>query len=172
MFSVLYVYPSVHVCTSGLCVITSRGRICVWMCIFVRLSHYVQSCLCVSRVDVLKWGHFLSVWCLGNNPTAQKLLQPSASTYLSLYLYCSGYAFLFWILSLHAVWYLHAMTLSHKVFNACLVAHNMRFWFKLLFTSSHQTEESWIDTPFKISDLGSNVCGTVLIWSVSFICFH
>lgn len=30
---------------------------------------------------------------------------------------------------------------------------------------------SWIDSPVKISDLGSNVCGTVLIWSVFFHLF-
>lgn len=110
MFSMLNVpvYPSVHVCASGCqCAITLRGRICVWtpvcVCILcVCLRHYVQPCSCVSRVDVLKWGHFLSVWCLRNNPTAQKLLQPSASTYLSLYLYC--YAFMFDYCPLHAVW--------------------------------------------------------------------
>lgn len=100
----MWIHMCMYVC---LRVMTLRGRGCVWMCvrvcIFVCLSHYVQSCLCVSRVDVLKWGHFLSVWCLRNNPTAQKLLQPSASTYLSLYLYCSGYAFQFDYCLLHAV---------------------------------------------------------------------
>lgn len=92
-------------------------RVCVrwhWargICVRVRVHslwvspcHHVQPCPCVSRVDVPKWGHFLSVWCLRNNPTAQKLLQPSASTYLSLYLYCSGYAFLFNYCPLHGVW--------------------------------------------------------------------
>lgn len=109
MFSVLNVYPSVHVCPSAYaCGYDERESVCVceclYVCISVRLSHFVRSCSCVSRVDVPKWGHFLSVWCLRNNPTAQKLLQPSASTYLSLYLYCSGYAFLFDSCPLHAVW--------------------------------------------------------------------
>lgn len=124
---VLFMWPTFHSCIPSpshvlipkcvsicacmcvcVCAITSEGRVCVsecvWLRSFVRLSHRVQSCSCVSRVDVLKWGHFLSVWCLRNNPTAQKLLQPSASTYLSLYLYCSGYAFLFYNCPLHAVW--------------------------------------------------------------------
>lgn len=104
------VYPSVHVCASAYVQSPRKGEFVFWVCVrvqvrsFVRLSHRVQSCSCVSRVDVLKWGHFLSVWCLRNNPTAQKLLQPSASTYLSLYLYCSGYAFLFYYCPPHTVW--------------------------------------------------------------------
>lgn len=85
-------FPCAHLC---MYVCASRGvwkRVCVCTCVHLNPC---PSCSFVSRVDVLKWGHFLSVWCLRNNPTAQKLLQPSASTYLSLYLYCSGYAFLF-----------------------------------------------------------------------------
>lgn len=141
-------------------------RECAFLKCFVCLSHHVQSCLCVSRVDVLKWGHFLSVCCLRNNPTAQKLLQPSASTYLSLYLYCGGYAFLFD--SVLLMLFVNCM-LQHnhiKVFNACLVAHNMRFWCCLsldipVCTWFRYDVMDWY--AFKISDLGSNVCGPVLM---------
>ena len=128
MFSVLNVYPSVHVCTSAcMCAINAESEsLCASVCISVRLTHHVQSCSCVSRVDVPKWGHFLSVWCLRNNPTAQKLLQPSASTYLSLYLYCSGYAFLFDSCPLHAVWFLHAIWHSH--FRCLMPALLLTIW--------------------------------------------
>lgn len=66
------------------------------------------------------------------------------------------------------------MTLSHKVFDACLVAHNMRFWCFLSFYSPVCTRpEKNVSDRYtcKISDLGSNVCGTVLIWSVFFHLF-
>lgn len=163
---------SVHVLCVWVRVITSSGRTCVRMSVFfifkcfVRLSHHVQSCSCVYRVDVLKWGHFLSVWCLRNNPTAQKLLQPSASTYLSLYLYCGGYAFLFD--SVLFMLFGNCM-LQHnhiKVFNACFVAHNMRFWWFLslatpVCTWLRYNVMDWHAS--KISDLGSSVCGPVLM---------
>lgn len=99
------------------------------VCVSVYHSHHVQPYLCVSGVDVPKWGHFLSVWCLRNNPTAQKLLQPSASTYSSLYLYWSGYAFSVWLSSYSRCLVLHDSTLSQQLCDACFVAHNMRFWF-------------------------------------------
>lgn len=77
---VLFMWPTFHSCIPSpshvlipkcvsicacmrvcVCAITSEGRVCVlsvcarvrvWS--FVRLSHRVQSCSCVSRVDVLK----------------------------------------------------------------------------------------------------------------------
>ncbi len=55
--------------------------------------------------------------------------------------------------------------------DACLVAHNMRFWCFLSFYSPVCTraKKNVLDRfACKISDLGSNVCGTVLIWSVFF----
>lgn len=131
----LYIHRSWVLVRVDVCDFAEKGE-CVCECASsVCLCHFVQPCSCVSRVDVLKWGHFLSVWCLRNNPTAQKLLQPSASTYLSLYLYCSGYAFLFDYCHFMLFGYLHAITRSQKVFDACLVAHNMRFWCFLSFNS-------------------------------------
>ena len=98
----------------------ARVRACVRACSSLcNHSHPVQPCSCVSRVDVPKWGHFLSVWCLRNNPTAQKLLQPSASTYSSLYLYWSGYAFSVGLLSYSHCLVLHDSTLTAAVW--CLL---------------------------------------------------
>lgn len=54
------------------------------------------------------------------------------------------------------------MTLSHKVFDACLVAHNMRFWCFLSFYSPvcpGPKKHVLYRNSCTISDLGSNVCG-------------
>lgn len=118
----------------------------------------LQPCSCVPRVDVPKWGHFLSVWCLRNNPTAQKLLQPSASTYLFLYLYWSG---CLTIVLLHAVWVSACSDTDHA---RCLVpALLLTIWG---FYTHSQSVKSWHCTDrkkrlFKISHLGSNVCVNV-----------
>lgn len=93
--------------------------------------------------------------------------------YLSLYLYCGGYAFL--SDSVLLMLFGNCM-LQHnhiKVFNACLVAHNMRFWCFLspdmpVCTWSRYDVMDWYAS--KISDLGSNVCGPVLMkWLFYFL---
>lgn len=184
MFSFPNVNPSVHVCASPYARSPWEGEfVCECVCVcawsFVRLSHHVQSCSCVSWVDVLKWGHFLSVWCLRNNPTAQKLLQPSASTYLSLYLYCSGYAFSVLLMSssccLVTACY-DTITWSVWCLPCCSQYEVLMLFVRLLFTVCTRLKKNVLvryscKKKKKISDLGSNVCGTVLIWSVSFFCF-
>lgn len=107
-----------HTCISSLsyCFVICvwiRFAFCAWVCVCVCVSLCVCQSPCTPIpvslwVDVIKWGHFLSVWCLRNNPTAQKLLQQSASTYLSLYLYCSGYA-----------WSVLQVSYSHCLVTAC-----------------------------------------------------
>lgn len=80
----VYIHLCLYMCVCLCLQLVSEG---VWMSVRAHSCSCpppCQSCSFVSRVDVPKWGHFLSVWCLRNNPTAQKLLQPSASTYLSL----------------------------------------------------------------------------------------
>lgn len=151
-----YLYPSVHVCVwdylerKTLCV-----NVCVCTCTIATV--FSHAFVCVSRVDVLKWGHFLSVWCLRNNPTAQKLLQPSASTYPSLYLYRSGSSRLL------------LLSASCRLVTAC---DDTITWkclaLALLLTIWGFDAPNWREIVLdrctcKISDLGSNVCGTVLI---------
>lgn len=139
-------------------------RLCVFVCVFVHHSHHVHPCSCVSRVDVSKWGHFLSVWCLRNNPTAQKLLQPSASTYSSLYLYWSGSAF-------SVRWSSYSRRLvcmtGHYHSSCVMPALLLTIWgfgfiSKLQSTSlprNCRKSKSYC----KISDLGSNVCDLICL---------
>lgn len=142
-------------------------RVCV--CVSVHHSHHVQPCSCVSRVDVPKWGHFLSVWCLRNNPTAQKLLQPSASTYSSLYSYWSGSAssvcFSSYSRSFGCAW-LDPTTAAVWCLLCCSQYEVLVSFPNFQCTSL--TSNCWKSTSHcEISDLGSNVCDLIcLIWFV------
>lgn len=175
MSPLLNVNPSVHVQYVRLCrcAVTPRRRrrvycvntsVCVRVCVSVHHSHHVQPCSCVSRVDVPKWGHFLSVWCLRNNPTAQKLLQPSASTYSSLYCTEVAMPFLFDYRLIHAVWFCMTRHYHSSCVMPALLLTIWGFGFISKRQSTSLTSNCGKSKSYcKISDLGSNVCDLICL---------
>lgn len=68
--------------------------------------------------------------------------------------------------------------LWHYHIKCLMLALLLTIWgFDAFFSSFYSPVCTWLKKDVfdrhtcKISDLGSNVCGTVLIWSISFICF-
>lgn len=134
--------------------VTLRRRISVWIWVYVSVhhSHYVQPCSCVSRVDVIKWGHFLSVWCLRNNPTAQKLLQPSASTYSNCPYTCTAVAMPFCLIIVFFMLFLVLCMIPHCRTRCLMPALLLTIWGSDAFEASI-LQPSWkmprIETPVK-----------------------
>lgn len=168
MLSLPHVHPSVA-CLFVTCYYSESEIFSVCECASLCVQATMYSHACASFwVDVLKWGHFLSVWCLRNNPTAQKLLQPSASTYLSPISVLRWLCLYVWLLSS-----------SHCLVNACCntvtysgksvlccsqyeVLTLKKFYFPLHWKNN--VLEKW---KIKISNLGNNVCGTVSLYFLS-----